>query len=63
MKSDILLTVRNGVPACPYCKRTLKIHIDENTMATGLDLYCDRCHRQLKVDISRGLCRLSPCPD
>ena len=61
--SAIIVPVRKGVLTCPYCDRTLKVRITSETKATGLLVYCDRCHRSLPVNIDRGLCRLCPCPD
>lgn len=63
MSCDIMVPVKKGVLACPYCDRKLKVRITPETTATGLQVYCDRCHRSLEVNIDRGLCRLSPCPD
>ena len=55
-KRAIILPTANGYLICPSCRMTKLIRIREETEATGLQVYCRKCKRELIVDILEGQC-------
>ena len=66
MTNDIgrgrMYPTKDGFLLCPACRHKL-IRIEPDTKAAQLPVYCRKCRRYLTVNIDRGQCFQSPCPD
>ena len=55
-KRAIILPTADGYLICPRCRMTKLIRLRKETVATGLQVYCRKCKRELIVDIREGQC-------
>lgn len=51
-----MLPTADGYLTCPTCRMTKLIRVRKETVATGLQVYCRRCKRELIVDMREGQC-------
>ena len=57
IKSDIMLTVRDGFLICPRCRRNKRLmKINPDTEARGVVAFCRDCKSEILIDIEQGQC-------
>ena len=55
-----ILAVKNGWIVCPTCRSKMHgIRVTPDTQARSLELRCERCKAEYKLDIDSGQCSLS----
>lgn len=61
-----MLPVRGGYWCCPYCepgRQRKLLRIVPGMNAVNVPLYCNKCNREILVDVYRGQCVESPSPE
>ena len=61
-----ILPKRGGYWVCPYCepgRQRKLLRIVPGMNAVNVPLYCNKCNREILVDVYRGQCFESPSPD
>ncbi len=51
-----IITVRDGHPVCPYCRKKMTPKILEETVGKNVVAYCRNCKTEIKLDIDKGQC-------
>lgn len=61
-QESAILTVRNEYLICPFCGNKRLLHINADTEATALPVYCRKCSREILINVHRGQCSRSQSP-
>lgn len=63
-KTDRMYTIKDGWIICPNCRSKMHgIRVTPDTRARNLELRCERCKAEYKLDIDSGRCFDSQRPD
>lgn len=62
-KCGTVVTVKDGRIACPVCGKRTDFAVMSNTSGINIPVFCRQCKTRTMVNIDRGQCSRSQCPE